>query len=379
VRGSGRREVLAGLALSAGGVVAALLAVELALRVAGYMPTRFQNTARLVDAHWRMLLDCYPSNPRGYFDIDLRSGPSRERYFHLAPHRFDAAARRAPYAVEFQYNSLRFRDVEPAPRPAGVRRVVVIGDSFTEGQGVKEADAYPRVLERRLSEGGGRWEVRNCGRRGADFPVLYEAFEDALKYAPDVVLYGMVLNDADRSPEFQARQTYVNDWILDRGRMLEGRPFPELRLRDLRLKALVADRVESWRTGRATARWYHDMYGEPNRAGWDRTQNHLREMNRRTLLQRGRFLVASWPLMIRLEGDDPFADVSETVARFCLTAGIPRHDLRGAFRGHRTESLWVHPVDMHPNERPPTAWPRKTWPRWCGGWRTARSRRRCLR
>src|SRR5439155_26018692 len=55
--------------------------------------------------------------------------------------------------------------------------------------------------------------------------------------------------------------------------------------------------------------------------------------------------------MIHLEGDDPFADVSETVARFCLAAGIPRHDLRPAFRGRRTESLWVHPVDMHPNER----------------------------
>ena len=87
----------------------------------------------------------------------------------------------------------------------------------------------------------------------------------------------MVLNDADRSPEFQARQSYVNDWILDRGRMLEGRPFPELGRFDSRLKALVADRVETWRTGRATARWYHEMYGDANREGWERTQDDLRE------------------------------------------------------------------------------------------------------
>lgn len=345
------REALLRLILSAVAVGAVLLGVELALRAAGYVPQWYHASARLVDARWRMLLDCYPSNPRGYFDIDLRTPESRERYFHLAPHRYDSVAARAPWAVHVEYNSLRFRDAEPTPRRAGVRRVVIVGDSFIEGQGVKEADTCARVLERLLNDGGGQWEVRNCGRRGADFPELYdEAFDGALEYSPDVVVYGMVLNDAARSPEFQARQSYVNDWILDRGRLHDGRPFPELRLFDSRLMALVADRVETWRTGRATARWYHDMYGEANRAGWERTQGYIRDMNRRTLAMGGRFIVASWPLMIDLEGDDPFADVSEKVARFCLAAGIPRHDLREAFRGRHTDSLWVHPVDMHPNE-----------------------------
>ena len=344
------RQTLANLALAAAAVAATLLAAELALRAAGYVPHRLRATARMVDVRWRMLLDCYPSNPRGYFDVDLTTAESRDRYFHLAPHRYDQVVQRDPYAVEFQYNSLRFRDVEPAPRPEGVRRVVIFGDSFTEGQGVKEADAYPRVLERLLNAGGGRWEVRNCGRRGTDFPQLNAVFEDALKYSPDVVVYAMVLNDADRTPEFQARQSYVNDWILDRGMLQDGRPAPGPGPLDSRLKSLVADRIETWRTGRATARWYHEMYGAPNRVGWERTQGYIREMNRRTLAEGGRFLVASWPLMVHLEGDDPFADVTETIARFCLAAGIPRHDLRGAFRGRRTEALWVHPVDMHPNE-----------------------------
>ena len=341
---------VANVALAAAAMAATALAAELGLRATGYAPHRLRATARLVDARWRMLLDCYPTNPRGYFDIDLRTPASRERYFHLAPHRYDQVVQRDPHAVEVQYNSLRFRDVEPAPRPPGVRRVVIVGDSFTEGQGVKEADAYPRVLERVLNAGGGRWEVRNCGRRGADFPQLNAVFDDALKYSPDVVIYAMVLNDADRTPEFQARQSYVNDWILDRGMLLEGRPAPELRGLDSRLAALVADRIETWRTGRATARWYHDMYGEPNRAGWERTQGYIREMDRRTRAEGGRFLVASWPLMVHLEGDDPFGDLAQTIERFCLSAGVPRHDLRPAFRGRRTETLWVHPVDMHPND-----------------------------
>jgi lysophospholipase L1-like esterase len=343
-------QVLANLALAAAAAAVTLVAAELALRALDYVPHRLRATARMVDAHWTILLDCYPSNPRGYFDVDLRTPASRDRYFHLAPHRYDQVAQRDPYAVEVQYNSLRFRDVEPSPRPAGVRRVAIVGDSFTEGQGVKEPDTYPRVLDKLLNGGGGAWDVRNCGRRGADFPQLNEAFADCLKYSPDVVVYAMVLNDADRTPEFQARQRYINDWILDRGMMLDGKPAPEPRRFDSRLGALVADRIETWRTGRATSRWYHDMYAEPNRAGWERTQADIREMNRRTLAAGGRFLVASWPLMVHLEGEDPFADVSATIARFCLAAGIPRHDLRAAFRGHDTASLWVHPVDMHPNE-----------------------------
>ena len=344
------RAALGSLALALGSLLAAGLVVEGGLRLAHFEPERFRNTARVVDSRWRALLDCYPTNPRGYFDIDLRDEATRERYRWMAPVRLDAVARRAPFAVEFRYNSHRFRDVELAPKPAGVRRVMVLGDSFTEGQGVKEPDTYPRRLEALLNASGtGRWEVRNCGRRATDFPEIYAAFEEILPYQPDVILYGMVLNDADRSAEFQARQDYVNDWILDRGRILEGGAPSALRPAQSRLVALVADRIESYRTSGATLRWYRDMYGEPNRQGWERTQRYLRDMNERTRAAGGRLLVATWPLLVRLDRY-PFAGVHETIGHFCLAAGIAHHDLLPVLRGHPTASLWVHPVDMHPNE-----------------------------
>ncbi len=343
------RERLARVALALGSALSVLLVVEVALRLAGYTPERFRNTARVVDPRWRALLDCYPTNPRGYFDIDLRDPATRERYRWMAPHRLDAVAARAPWAVEFRYNRLRFRDVELGGKPPGVTRVMVLGDSFTEGQGVKEPDTYPRVLEGLLNASGtGRWEVRNCGRRAADFPELYSAFEEILPYEPDVVIYAMVLNDGDRSPEFQARQTYVNDWILDRERIQEGEPAAP-RLFDSRLSGLLRDRVRAFRIGRETESWYRDMYATPNAAGWERTQGYMREMNRRTRERGGRFLVASWPILVSLDRY-PFAEADEAIARFCVAAGIERIDLRPALAGRPTESLWVHPVDRHPNE-----------------------------
>jgi len=229
------------------------------------------------------------------------------------------------------------------------RRYVALGDSFTEGQGVKEADTTARRLEGRLNAGSAqRWEVLNCARRGADFPSLHKMFEKALAFEPDVLVHAMVLNDPERSKAFEARRGHLDDWILDRRRLIEGSAPPPGPLSS-RLLALVGDRAEAWRVARETTRWYLDLYGPPNAEGWARTQDDMRDMDRRMRARGGRMLVASWPLLVDLDAY-PFAPADEAVARFCAEAGIPRVDLRDALRGRTAESLWVHPVDHHPNE-----------------------------
>ena len=102
--------------------------------------------------------------------------------------------------------------------------------------------------------------------------------------------------------------------------------------------------------GRATTRWYLDMWGEANREGRDRTFADLREMNRRLQERGARLLIAPWPLFVGLERAYPFDPIHDEVARFCLQAGIPHHDLLPLFRGRPSASFWVHPVDRHPNE-----------------------------
>ena len=341
---------LANLALATASVVVVLVGLELALRLGGFSPERHLATRRIVDAHWTALLDCYPSNPRGYFEIDLHDPANRERFFHIAPRRFDAIARWHPWAVESRYNELRFRDVAPASKPPGIHRVVVVGDSFAEGQGVKEQHTLARVLEDLLEDpSSGQFEVHNCGRRGLDLPRLMESFEGALVYEPDLVVYALVLNDAVRPPAFQARQSYVNDWILDRERLPDETTAPPGLFR-LRTFDLVADRVGAWRVGQETTRWYRDMWGEGNPEGWPRTQELIRDMERRSNRQGARFVVAIWPLFVGLEGPYPFSAAHETIAEFCLGAGIPVLDLLPVFRGQRSSGLWVHPVDRHPNE-----------------------------
>jgi len=324
--------------LAFGAVVVTLLAMDVAL---GVVSASHVSPVHLSNRRVSVGLDCYPTNARGYFDLDLRDPGRRRRYEQSNVRGLAESWSRAPYAVELRYNSLQFRDAEFGPRTPGVQRVAVLGDSFTEGQGVKEADTYPRRLEALLNEGDpGRWEVLNWGRRGADFPMLFDTFEQILAYQPDIVVYGMFLNDAEQSAGFRASHADVNRWM-------EGRraPRPEGGLLDF-----VSDRLERRRLDREALVWYSQMYGEPNRDGWERTQAHLREMHRRMQERGGRFLVADWPVLAVGEARDGLAPAHQAIARACVEAGIPHLDLRGPLSGRDPSSLWVHPLDQHPNE-----------------------------
>jgi lysophospholipase L1-like esterase len=226
--------------------------------------------------------------------------------------------------------------------------VAVFGDSFTEGQGVKEADAYPRGLERALNAAGGEWEVLNFGRRGADFPELDNTFEELLDLDPDVVVYGMGLNDCEPSADFRARHASVTE-------MLEGPRHKPARIAGpppfgARTALFVQYRLERRRLDRAMRAWYAELYAEPNREGWTRTQGYIERMHRTMRLRGGQFLVATWPVLAHLDGDYPFRAVHETIGRFCHASGIAWVDLLPALRGKTADELWVHALDPHPNE-----------------------------
>jgi lysophospholipase L1-like esterase len=341
------RALAQSVALALVSLAAGVLLLEAVARATGLMAPPEPAVRRMVDARWTTLLDCYPSNPRGYFEIDLRQASNAERYRALAPHRFDEIAAGHRWAVESRYNSLRFRDAEPGAKRPGVARVLVFGDSFAEGQGVKEKDTLAVRLARLLDERApGRFEVRNAGRRGLDFPELSDAFEQALVYEPDVVIYALTLNDAVQPPEFRARQSFVNDWILDRERSPDEAAASGFRLR---VFDFVRQRVDAWRVGRATTAWYLDMWSDRN-PGWRETGERLKAMKRALDARGARLLVAPWPLFVGLERDYPFAPAHREIERFCLSAGIAHHDLLPTFSGRRTAELWVHPVDHHPNQ-----------------------------
>lgn len=344
------REFAVNLSLAGGAVLAALLLAEGTLRAVGFRPERHQTRIRLTTADDiraranTVVLDCYPSDPGRRFDIDLADEPTRRHYEALGV-RGLALAQDFPHALEFRYNSLGFRGPEFPSRVPGVKRVAVVGDSFTEGQGAREQGTYAAQLQRLLNaREPGRWLVMNFGWRALDFPDLNTSFRKALDADPDLIVFGMVLNDGERSAEFDRQWPALNDWIMVR------RPPEKASLASPRLLSFVRDRFETYRIARDTTRWYRDMYGPANADGWQRTKDDLGAMENEAHARGVPLLVALWPLLVDLERDYPFADVHDKIARVCQKARIPFVDLLPSLRGQKTEDLWAHPADWHPNE-----------------------------
>lgn len=335
------------LGLSVGSTVLCLVLIEIVLRFLGIVPPRWAHPWHLEREDKRVGLDVYPDNPRGTFDVDLHNSAERQRWRAKGVPDVDRAAQRTPFAVAFEYNEHLCRGGEVGPRDPDVQRIVMIGDSFTEGQGVRQQDTFSSILGHELE---GPVEVINCGRRGHDFPEIHEFFDRQLALEPDVVVYAMILNDPVQSDAFHARQAYLDDWIMDRRRLFTGEHLRGPSFWDLRLYTLAHDAIEAIRVGQETMQWYRDMYDEPNQEGWDATQTHVLQMHEAMEARGGELLVALIPLLIGLDDEYPFADVSGTIAEAFEAREVSFHDTTPAFLGRSPSELWVHPADRHPNE-----------------------------
>ncbi|HWT81887.1 MAG TPA: GDSL-type esterase/lipase family protein, partial [Candidatus Methylomirabilis sp.] len=81
------------------------------------------------------------------------------------------------------------------PKRPGIFRIMVVGDSLTFGTGIAQEDTYSAVLERYLGERF-RVEVLNLGVEGAQSEDVYRILREKLPIlSPDLVVYGMCLND----------------------------------------------------------------------------------------------------------------------------------------------------------------------------------------
>lgn len=355
-----RRWAFAGAAVLVG-LLAAMLLLEIVMRVADVRPMRFRpprwlalRDGEYVDlgssgegrikrasefaaqgirmGEWVPGAECklaYDSNPRGYFDED-----------NAVPFRFNALGMRGPEAAE--------------QKPPGTVRILGLGDSFTLGEGVREEDTYLRRLEATLNAAAaGRYEVLNAGVSG------YNTYDEVLVLdrrwlemglEPDAVLIGFYLNDA-----------YDDQALANHGQALGIYLAPD----GWAEYSFLADYVQhAWRA-RAYRNDLEAFYRQPffasahryrfdegRQLDWPACQGAL---GRAAELARERGFslgLVIFPELYKLNADYPFASVHRLVGQTCERLGIPVLDLLDAYRdcGMSESDLWVHPSDHHPNE-----------------------------
>jgi lysophospholipase L1-like esterase len=142
-----------------------------------------------------------PNLRRGYIDLFTPIHKAEDRTAILRRFRPSLLASLKGNPVwEVSLNSEGFRDTElPEEKPASVFRIVCMGDSWTFGTNVGQADAYPQRLATLLGRAfpEADFEVCNRGVMGhSSFQGLQLFRKNADGWKSDVVVIGYAMNDS---------------------------------------------------------------------------------------------------------------------------------------------------------------------------------------
>ncbi len=155
------------------------------------------------------------------------------RYVPGAEWRF----RHPEYTVKYSINSRGLRDAKErsAPKPPGTVRVLLLGDSFTFGQGVDYEETWPALAELGLAKQGlGHVDLIKAGRQGIDTrSELILLHELAAQYQPDAVVVGFLINDLYTNVPYSPATT--EEWDTVRAEIFR----PAVELRNLHLTTLA--------------------------------------------------------------------------------------------------------------------------------------------
>ncbi|WP_374031826.1 arylesterase [Bdellovibrio bacteriovorus] len=90
------------------------------------------------------------------------------------------------------------------------KKLIVLGDSLTEGYGVAKDAAFPAVLEKKLHEAGKKeWTIINAGVSGSTTASGLSRMKWVFKSKPDVVLLALGANDGLRGLKVEDSEKHL--------------------------------------------------------------------------------------------------------------------------------------------------------------------------
>lgn len=244
-------------------------------------------------------------------------------------------------------NSHGFRDREfDIAKHAGTYRIVAIGDSFTFGNGLPEAQRYTNLLQTWLPDG---FEVLNFGVPGNNTPHHLASLRGrALPARPDFVLLQWFVNDIEGNDLSGRPHTlpllpvaWLHGWLDAHSALYT---VANMRWAEMQIALGMAPSYAEYLKARAE---------DANSPDAKRESQLLHEFV--DLAKR-----ANTPMAIVLfpdPGQDlgrayPFAFLHERVLAVCRQEAIPCIDLREDLAGIKDRrTLWVSPFDHHPSAR----------------------------
>jgi lysophospholipase L1-like esterase len=231
-------------------------------------------------------------------------------------------------------NSRGLRDREiPYERTPGVLRILMLGDSFTEGWGVPVEETWSKRIERLYAQRGVTAEVINAGV--GNYNTVMEVswfFAEGRKYRPDVVVLNSIFNDAEPVPPHDEPNLLRS--LCAACAFLPGRADTLLREAALR---------PDWKA------YYLGLYDAHSR-GWIAAGNAIGRLADDARANNVALLVASIPELHELS-PYPLQAITAKLEEAARQSGAEFIDTLPALQAQPPRSLWVAPSDPHPNAR----------------------------
>lgn len=111
----------------------------------------------------------------------------------------------------FIFLSLIFIQYSSAQSPT--KRLLILGDSLTEGYGIALSAAYPALLEKKIKASGKNWDVINAGISGSTSASGPSRLKWQLKTKPDIMILALGANDGLRGIDVKATEKNLADTI----------------------------------------------------------------------------------------------------------------------------------------------------------------------
>jgi lysophospholipase L1-like esterase len=251
--------------------------------------------------------------------------------------------------VVMTYNSEGFRDYDHTIHIPSSNRIVVIGDSVTEGVGVEWGSVFANRVQKELGE---QYEVVNVAMSGLNAPQVVHLFEaHGLKFRPRIVVFNFILNDCDFYSEFYATQRFIKEKDstiallgLRVGARIKGI------LKSSALMYFLKNRLEDV-LGRVYGKSDSDYYA----ALWEKEENRLKiraafdKMQHMKNKNGFEVLVIIWPLLVDFS-DYPYRSIHDWIKAETLSHNFSVADLLPTFSGYFYRNLQVTAEDsVHPN------------------------------
>jgi lysophospholipase L1-like esterase len=240
-------------------------------------------------------------------------------------------------------NSLGYRERELGAKDPGRYRIVVVGDSFTFGQGIEAPERFSNLVEGSL---GPRYEVLNFGVPGHDMPQHLEVLGQVLPLGPDFVLLQLFINDFETAQMERPRPHPLISASAARG---WGRSSV---LYDLSDGSWV--RIQE-ATGLAES-YVHYLdrnLRDPNAPNAQIAFGMLRQFLGKAKSAGVGAGVVLFPMTDAMgpNGSNyPVGFIHDRVRQIAADEQVPFLDLLPAFSTYQDpKSLWVSPFDAHPN------------------------------